>query len=40
MIKFADAAYARFTAQDLDKIEAFLVDFGLNRAVRTADARH
>ena len=32
-----DLAYVRFRAPDLDKMEAFLTDFGLVRAVRTED---
>ena len=38
MIKVTDMAYARFAAPDLDRIEAFLVDFGLTRSARTKDA--
>jgi catechol 2,3-dioxygenase-like lactoylglutathione lyase family enzyme len=34
MIKAEDIAFVRFTAPDLDKMEAFLVDFGLARAHR------
>jgi len=33
-----DIAYVRFSAPDLDKMEAFLKDFGLFRARRTPDA--
>lgn len=36
-IKVKDIAYARFQAPDLDKMEEFLVDFGLVRSERTAD---
>ena len=38
MIKVADTAYARFAAPDLDRMEAFLADFGLTRSARTKDA--
>jgi catechol 2,3-dioxygenase-like lactoylglutathione lyase family enzyme len=34
MIKVDDIAFVRFTAPDLDKMEAFLTDFGLARAHR------
>jgi catechol 2,3-dioxygenase-like lactoylglutathione lyase family enzyme len=37
MIKADDIAFVRFTAPDLDAMEAFLVDFGLTRAHRDAD---
>lgn len=37
MIKVDDIAFVRFTAPDLDKMEAFLSDFGLARAHRDAD---
>ena len=36
-IKIQDVAYVRFNAPDLDEMEAFLVDFGMIRAVRTSD---
>ncbi|HKN00362.1 MAG TPA: VOC family protein [Candidatus Binataceae bacterium] len=36
-IKIQDIAYVRFSAPDLDEMEAFLVDFGMVRAVRTSD---
>ena len=36
MIKIADIAYGRLQAPDLDRTEAFLTDFGLVRAARTA----
>ena len=36
MIKVDDIAFVRFTAPDLDKMEAFLADFGLARAHRDA----
>jgi catechol 2,3-dioxygenase-like lactoylglutathione lyase family enzyme len=36
MIKVDDIAFVRFTAPDLDKMEAFLTDFGLARAHRDA----
>ena len=38
MIKVTDLAYARFAAPDLDKMEEFLIDFGLIRSARTTDA--
>lgn len=34
MIKADDIAYVRFSAPDLDKMEAFLTDFGMVRAAR------
>ena len=37
MIKIDDIAYVRFTAPDLDKMEAFLADFGLATAHRDAN---
>ncbi|MGI9595070.1 MAG: VOC family protein [Acidimicrobiales bacterium] len=36
-IRVADIAYVRFTAPDLDVMEAFLVDFGMERSERTDD---
>lgn len=36
MIKIDDIAFVRFTAPDLDKMEAYLADFGLTRAHRDA----
>jgi catechol 2,3-dioxygenase-like lactoylglutathione lyase family enzyme len=36
MIKVDDIAFVRFSAPDLDKMEAFLTDFGLARAHRDA----
>jgi len=36
-IKIQDVAYVRFSAPDLDAMEAFLIDFGMVRAVRTTD---
>ncbi len=36
-IKVVDIAYPRFRAPDLDRMEAFLVDFGMVRAARTND---
>ena len=36
-IKIQDVAYVRFSAPDLDEMEAFLIDFGMVRAVRTSD---
>ena len=38
MIKVTDVAYARFRAPDLDKMESFLMDFGLERSERTETA--
>ncbi|MFP6760853.1 MAG: hypothetical protein VB856_04025, partial [Rhodospirillales bacterium] len=38
MIKVTDVAYARFRAPDLDKMEGFLKDFGLERSARTNNA--
>ena len=35
MIKVTDVAYARFRAPDLDIMETFLMDFGLERSDRT-----
>lgn len=37
MIKIQDIAYARFTAPDLDRMERFLVDFGLVITAREDD---
>ena len=37
-IKVNDIAFVRFRAPDLDEMEAFLVDFGLTRSERTAEA--
>ncbi len=36
MIKATDVAYARFAAPDLDRMESFLVDFGLTRQCPTS----
>lgn len=36
-IKVRDVAYVRFTAPDLDAMEAFLSDFGMHQAQRTDD---
>ncbi|MCL2429546.1 MAG: VOC family protein [Alphaproteobacteria bacterium] len=38
VIKVEDIAYVRFTAPDLDRMEEFLLDFGLVRAARTDTA--
>lgn len=38
IIRVTDIAFPRFQAPDLDRMEAFLVDFGMQRAARTADA--
>lgn len=38
MIKVEDIVYARFRAPDLDKMESFLVDFGMQRFARTDTA--
>lgn len=37
VIKAKGIAYVRLSAPDLDKMEQFLVDFGMERAARTAD---
>lgn len=37
-IKIHDVAYVRFSAPDLDQMEAFLSEFGMLRAERTGDA--
>ena len=36
-IKIQDVAYVRFSAPDLDEMEAFLTDFGMVRAERTGN---
>jgi catechol 2,3-dioxygenase-like lactoylglutathione lyase family enzyme len=38
MLSLTDLAYVRFRAPDLEKMEAFLTDFGLVRSARTATA--
>lgn len=38
IIRVTDIAFPRFQAPDLDRMEAFLLDFGMQRAARTADA--
>jgi len=38
MIKVTDLAYGRITAPDLDRMEEFLIDFGMKRADRTKNA--
>ena len=38
IIRVTDLAFPRFQAPDLDVMEAFLTDFGMHRAARTADA--
>lgn len=38
MIAVDDIAFVRYQVTDLDRLEAFLLDFGLHRAARTADA--
>ena len=38
MIKVTDLAYGRLAAPDLDRMEEFLVDFGMVRADRTKNA--
>ncbi|MEO8119138.1 MAG: VOC family protein, partial [Rhodoferax sp.] len=38
MIAIKDIAYVRYQAADLDTMEAFLLDFGLQRAARTDQA--
>ena len=40
MIKVQDTAFAEYSVPDLDKMEAFLTDFGLVRAERTDDRLH
>ena len=37
MIKVKDVAFVRFRAPDLDKMEAYLTDFGMQRSDRTDD---
>ena len=37
-ISVADLAFPRFRAPDLDRMEAFLAAFGMERSARTADA--
>jgi catechol 2,3-dioxygenase-like lactoylglutathione lyase family enzyme len=37
-IKIQDIAYVSFSAPDLNEMEAFLTDFGMIRAERTAEA--
>jgi catechol 2,3-dioxygenase-like lactoylglutathione lyase family enzyme len=38
IIKVRDIAFPRFQAPDLDRMEAFLTDFGMQRAARSDDA--
>lgn len=38
IIKVSDIAFPRFRAPDLDRMEAFLVAFGMHRAARTEEA--
>ncbi len=38
MIKVTDVEYARFRVPDLNKAEAFLIDFGLVRSEKTDTA--
>jgi catechol 2,3-dioxygenase-like lactoylglutathione lyase family enzyme len=38
IIKIADIAFPRFQAPDLDRMEAFLIDFGMQRSARTESA--
>ena len=38
MTRIVDIAFVRYQAPDLERMETFLVDFGLHRAARTADA--
>jgi len=38
MIAIEDIAFVRYAAPDLDTMERFLLDFGLRRSARTADA--
>jgi catechol 2,3-dioxygenase-like lactoylglutathione lyase family enzyme len=37
IIRVSDIAFPRFRAPDLDRMEAFLTDFGMQRAARTAE---
>src|SRR5215469_8870165 len=39
-IKIQDVAYVRFSAPDLDEMEAFLTDFGMIREERTSEKLH
>lgn len=38
IVKVRDVAFPRLQAPDLDAMEAFLIDFGMSRAARSADA--
>lgn len=38
IIRVTDVAFPRFRAPDLDRMEAFLTDFGMRRSARTDDA--
>ena len=38
IIKVRDVAFPRLQAPDLDRMESFLIDFGMVRAHRTEDA--
>lgn len=38
MITVTDIAFVRYQVTDLDRMESFLIDFGLHRSSRTADA--
>jgi catechol 2,3-dioxygenase-like lactoylglutathione lyase family enzyme len=38
IIKVSDIAFPRFQAPDLDRMEAFLIDFGMRRSARTESA--
>ena len=40
VIQIEDVAYARIAAPDLDLMEAFFVDFGMQRSARSADVLH
>ena len=40
MIQIEDIAYARIAGSDLDLMEAFYVDFGMQRSARSADVLH
>jgi hypothetical protein len=38
IIRVTDIAFPRFQAPDLDRMEAFLLDFGMVRSARTESA--
>ena len=39
MIKVTDLAYGRLAAPDLDRMEEFLIDFGMIKVDRTKNAQ-